>query len=447
MAKFNPITDLMPIDSSNESVDESSEQIKVIRTQLIQTRNSLSNVVNIIKTKNSLLDRDLDKIKSLNDRLQRTIPRIPIMRGKAGVLFGDTIEEEKKKSGLNIPMLPPRVPMEEEVVTYTRPLIKQAANIIGTVFNIGLIFGGVKSLISKPKVISPPGANTIIPTPGIGKPVQPQPVKIPNFFGKPFRKPVKKFSPTEKTGSLLNFSRENVSNIYDLSPAARMRMANTKNFPEISPRGRAIRNRARLRNYNKKIKDIEKKIPEYKIFDFMKSKNLQSPTALKSDLNKRYLRDNQTLVNKYKKGKLSEMDFLDESDALRKTYETSALQIDRYGSEIKKLFEESKKAGVGLPLVRDSIVKSYKKLIKRISKIDKNFKTPETIIRGGTFKYKKGSKDFEFKSGSFDPSGSQEQFIRNESIKNLEFEDLFSSLNIDTGITNTVIIITDPPTA
>ena len=90
MAKFNPITDLMPIDSSNESVDESSEQIKVIRTQLIQTRNSLSNVVNIIKTKNSLLDRDLDTIKSLNDRLQRTIPRIPIMRGKAGVLFGDT---------------------------------------------------------------------------------------------------------------------------------------------------------------------------------------------------------------------------------------------------------------------------------------------------------------------------------------------------------------------
>ena len=54
MAKFNPITDLMPIDSSNESVDESSEQIKVIRTQLIQTRNSLSNVVNIIKTKNSV---------------------------------------------------------------------------------------------------------------------------------------------------------------------------------------------------------------------------------------------------------------------------------------------------------------------------------------------------------------------------------------------------------
>ena len=175
MAKFNPITDLMPIDSSNESVDESSEQIKVIRTQLIQTRNSLSNVVNIIKTKNSLLDRDLDTIKSLNDRLQRTIPRIPIMRGKAGVQFGDTIEEEKKKGGLNIPMLPPRAPVEEKV-SYKRPMIKQAADIIGKIFDIGLILGGVRSFFrgrvqgGVKKLVKP--GNKIIPTPGIGKPIK-----------------------------------------------------------------------------------------------------------------------------------------------------------------------------------------------------------------------------------------------------------------------------------
>ena len=34
MAEFNPIRDLMPIDSSRESVDRSSEQIKVIETKL-----------------------------------------------------------------------------------------------------------------------------------------------------------------------------------------------------------------------------------------------------------------------------------------------------------------------------------------------------------------------------------------------------------------------------
>ena len=54
MAEFNPIRDLMPVDSSRESVDKSSEQIKVIETKLIETKNGVSNLLNIIKTKNPL---------------------------------------------------------------------------------------------------------------------------------------------------------------------------------------------------------------------------------------------------------------------------------------------------------------------------------------------------------------------------------------------------------
>ena len=114
----------MPLDSPMESDNTSTEQIQSLKTRLEQTQSGVTNVLNIIKAKNTLLDRDLDKIRSLNDRLQRTIPRIPIMRGKAGVQFGDTIEEEKKKGGLNIPMLPPRAPVEEKV-SYKRPLIPQ----------------------------------------------------------------------------------------------------------------------------------------------------------------------------------------------------------------------------------------------------------------------------------------------------------------------------------
>ena len=96
MAEFNPIRDLMPVDSSRESVDRSSEQIKVIETKLIETKNGVSNLLNIIKTKNSLLDKDLGKIKSLNLRLKRTIPRIPILPGIAGVQFGELAEAERK---------------------------------------------------------------------------------------------------------------------------------------------------------------------------------------------------------------------------------------------------------------------------------------------------------------------------------------------------------------
>ena len=40
----------------------------------------VTNVLNVIKAKNTLLDRDLKRIKSLNRRLQTTIPSLPIMR-------------------------------------------------------------------------------------------------------------------------------------------------------------------------------------------------------------------------------------------------------------------------------------------------------------------------------------------------------------------------------
>ena len=96
MAEFNPIRDLMPMDSSRESVDRSSEQIKVIETKLTETKNGVSNLLNIIKTKNSFLDKDLGKIKSLNLRLKRTIPRIPILPGTAGTQFGELAEAQRK---------------------------------------------------------------------------------------------------------------------------------------------------------------------------------------------------------------------------------------------------------------------------------------------------------------------------------------------------------------
>ena len=433
MAKFNPITDLMPIDSSNESVDESSEQIKVIRTQLIQTRNSLSNVVNIIKTKNSLLDRDLDTIKSLNDRLQRTIPRIPIMRGKAGVLFGDTIEEEKKKSGLNIPMLPPRVPMEEEVVTYTRPLIKQAANIIGNIFNIGLIFGGVRSLISKPKVISPPGANTIIPTPGISKPVQPQPVKIPNFFGKPFRKPVKKFSPTEKTGSLLNFNKENVGNIYDLSPAARMRMANTKNFPGISKKGQQIRlNKEFKKTFEKSIGENK----EFLYFDYLKTSKLSSPTKLRIDLNKAFMNERQNLVNLKNSGKINEKVFTQRSKKIQKTYLENVTRIDRYELETKQQFENILNFFKSKPKGRKSRRRSSVPPIKNLVKKQKKVKAESESFKSIITKPSESPQEFQM-------VGDGKGGFRFERVINKK--DLIS-LNTDTSVTNTVIFITNPPT-
>ena len=97
----------MPLDSPMESNNQSAEQIEVIRTQLTETRNGVSNVLNVIKAKNTLLDRDLKRIKSLNRRLQTTIPRIPILPGVAGAEFGELAKQRRRRGGgFSLPRLP-----------------------------------------------------------------------------------------------------------------------------------------------------------------------------------------------------------------------------------------------------------------------------------------------------------------------------------------------------
>lgn len=425
MAEFNPITDLMPMDSSEESVDESSEQIKVIRTQLIETRNSVANVLNIIKTKNSLLDRDLDKIKSLNDRLQRTIPRIPIMRGKAGVQFGDTIEEEKKKGGLNIPMLPPRAPVEEEV-SYKRPFIKQTANIIGKIFDIGLILGGVRSFF-KGGVKKPvePG-NKIVPTPGIGKPV-----KIPNFFEKVFNRPKKKFVPTEKTGSLLNFSKENVSNIFDLSPAARMRMANTKNFPKISEGGKLVK------EGNKLLEQEQRSNRLAKIFKFIKTK-----PKTRGRVNKRITRK---ILNEDKLEKILR-------DADSKIFK-SGQEADSIAAVVRKVLKEGDIGSANLTKSEKATFNAFKNYLD--DSIDLGIFTKKDV--GELRKFLKQS-DMGGENINFEKVLEQLQknvfdntfFKTSKSGASLNTKPMnndIATLNTDTSVTNTVIILTDPPIA
>ena len=110
MERFNPITDLQPIDSVSAPTADISDEIESLRIRLIQTKKETDNVINIIKDKNNSLNSDLKKIKNLNRRLNITIPRIPSMPGEAGVQFGEEIEEEKRRKRLGI-RLPPRFPL------------------------------------------------------------------------------------------------------------------------------------------------------------------------------------------------------------------------------------------------------------------------------------------------------------------------------------------------
>ena len=110
MERFNPITDLQPIDSDSVSTPDISDEIESLRLRLIQTKKETDKVIDIIKAKNSSLNSDLKKIKNLNRRLNITIPRIPSMPGEAGVQFGEEVEQEKRRKRLGI-RLPPRLPL------------------------------------------------------------------------------------------------------------------------------------------------------------------------------------------------------------------------------------------------------------------------------------------------------------------------------------------------
>ena len=79
---FNPIRDLRSpeVDPFNVPVGQSTQEIEAIRLTLVVTREKTENLVKLLKRKGLLFKRDVEKIKELQRRLRKTIPRIPILR-------------------------------------------------------------------------------------------------------------------------------------------------------------------------------------------------------------------------------------------------------------------------------------------------------------------------------------------------------------------------------
>ena len=157
MAEFNPIKDLMPMDSVMESGNISAEQIESLKSRFEETKIGVSNVLSIIKAKNTILDRDLSKIKGLNYRLKTTIPRIPILPGQAGVEFGELAKARRKRGGgFSLPRLPfflPNFssPKPKTKPTYKNKKLKKAADTLNKTKNIALIAGATVGTVSATK--------------------------------------------------------------------------------------------------------------------------------------------------------------------------------------------------------------------------------------------------------------------------------------------------------
>ena len=210
--RFNPITDLQPVDPFNVPVEESSEEVESIRVKLIVTRNKTAELVNILKKKNISFSKDIDTIRELNRRLMRTIPRIPILRGEATTQTNRLEEVSMRRGQFDIDTT--LIPKPDAKIP--QRLLNFAVDIILTIYGgkiINLIFKRLGIL----KLIPPKLLEKIIKT----KPNPNKPFEIPIFPNPNIKPPIKDpnviplfpniFKPSRKV-SKFNFSNLNIKN-------------------------------------------------------------------------------------------------------------------------------------------------------------------------------------------------------------------------------------------
>ena len=83
MDKFNPFRDLAPPDRDRaiEQLGGATENnLQQLQFRLKFTSEYTKQFLNVIKDKNKSFNRDLERIKVLDERLKREIPVIPMMR-------------------------------------------------------------------------------------------------------------------------------------------------------------------------------------------------------------------------------------------------------------------------------------------------------------------------------------------------------------------------------
>ena len=443
MAEFNPIRDLMPMDSSRESVDRSSEQIKVIETKLIETKNGVSNLVNIIKTKNSLLDKDLGKIKSLNLRLKRTIPRIPILPGTAGTQFGELAEAQRKSgqrgggggfpfrslAALSLLGLLNRKPESKPEVTFKNKNVKKTFQTLNTTKDITLGVGaGVgitrssKGLFRtiKKKLLSGDGKVRML---GIGE-------LLKSIF-KGNKNPIKK-----KIVNPKNFK---------VNPIEK-KIVNPKNF-KVNPKGRTrnpedggffgkrrkTKNKTTKANFFEKMFFQNKKPNKFDIKVNPTRVDLSKPREqIRLENTRRTLNEAQTVIP-IRKPRVNRENFFNRGTVKNAPFTGPQDLFKRNRDELKRILKkENKLQKIYETMIKNRDFKSIQKFLKKQVPKDKY----DQIIKGGRKIKKRNMKNTTENINKF-----VDQDL-SSNIDGLSSNDIAMGLNTDTGITNTVIILT-----
>ena len=418
MSEFNPITDLMPISSPRENDSGSADQIEFIRTKLTETNNGVINIISILKSKNSLLDRDLDKIKSLNDRLRRTIPRIPSMPGVAGVQFSELAESRKKRGGgFTLPKLPfllglPQRKPKTKTTYKRRKLAKnlQKVNKVKDTLLIGSLF-----------TRTPVAANNIRNLVKEGSKVSKQLQRQSKKFNKTIGKDINKFLFGEKKITkkprvlkeppIIPQSKEGIVKIEGAKVLKKEQLKNkAENVIEdiVFPKG--------------KITTLDRKNISGFIRSVRKARNENNFDEVAQEA--------ELFLRTIKMDRVIQLERLTKNSRKYKDLESSIKQIDK-----------------GLAKINDIRLNVFSKSVEAAATSTAGGKIAEEQVKKEFLKFEGGKID----EGTFKSFKKRfkllKDFDKQSSINTTPLSNDIASLNIDTGVTNTVIILTDPPVA
>ena len=416
---FNPIRDLRSpeVDPFNVPAGQSTQEIEAIRLTLVVTREKTENLVKLLKRKGLIFKQDVEKIKELQRRLRKTIPRIPILRDDS-ITGTETSMDDSRRSRFDVMRgfrKPPKTPTTTSVpVANPFPFFEVAAA-IASVTNIkGIKMPNfIKNLFGKGKG---KGANTID---DILRQLDDQikgPITIDDILKK-LNEQIEELIKKRKLvpTSLINLQKNLQRVQQNQTTAFRMSSGFEKNRNKIMS-GKKFANNKKI--FEKELKKLEKGISENQIIEFLNENNIASPKLLKIRLNQGYKADADRLAKSLKSGKISPGEYAEELLNLQTRYDKFLLELDVYVKDVEDI--------VGKYL-KFNLYKKYKQ------KIPKSLEQSNKEIN-------------EFIKQNFSPDSPLYKFQKGKSKVQLDGKPMsndIAMLNTDTRDRETIVIITD----
>ena len=377
---FNPIRDLRSpeVDPFNVPAGQSTQEIEAIRLTLVVTREKTENLVKLLKGKGLLFKQDVEKIKELQRRLRKTIPRIPILRDDS-ITGTESSMDVSRRSGFDVMRgfnRPPKTPTTTSVpVANPFPFFEIAVAIIG-IFGIkGIKMPKfIKNLFGKGKG-APNTIDDILKQ--LDDQIKGRPITIDDIL-KRINEQIKELEKAKKVvpTSLRNLQKNLQLVQQNQTTASRMSSAFNKNRGRIVS-GKKFANNKKI--FEKELKNLEKGIPEYKIMEFLDKSNIASPTLLRNRLNKAYTSDINKLLKLQKDGKITPGQYVEEYFNLKTRYEKFLLEIDVYAKDVENIVGKSLKYNL-YKKFKQKIPKSLEQSNKEINEFIKENFSPDNPL-------------------------------------------------------------------